>query len=447
MPSLQRSGSRRPRLVPWTVVVAAVAAALLVSPASADWPRFRGPNGGGIAADTAPVPTTLSETENLRWKVELPGGGVSSPIVVGDRVFVTTYSGYGADGGTQVDLVRHLVCLDAHDGKELWKREVEAVLPEDPWSGMGVPAHGYASHTPVADGQRVYAFFGKSGVRAWDLDGNPLWETSVGTDSDPRRWGSSSSPIVVDGVVIVVAGPERRAVVGLDAETGKELWSADSEALASVWGTPVTAPGRDGVTDVVLATPGELWGLNPATGKIRWFAGAVGEDGFNTSAVIADGVAYCIEGRSGGSIAIRTGGKGDVTETNVVWSGRDANRFGTPLVVDGRVWFVANRIANCLDAATGERLFQTRLPGEGGGGGGFGRGGDYASPVAADGKVYYVTSDGQVHVLASAATFESLAVNDLGEEGETFAATPAISAGAIYVRSDRHLWCFSEGGK
>lgn len=417
-------------------------------PARADWPRFRGPNGGGVATDSSPVPTTMSETENLRWKVALPGAGVSCPIVVGQRVFVTTYSGYGAEGGTQVDLVRHLVCLDARSGAELWKREVEAVLPEDPWSGMGVPAHGYASHTPVSDGERVFAFFGKSGVRAWDLDGHPLWEKSVGTDSDPRRWGSASSPIVVDGVVVVVAGPERRSIVGLDAKSGSELWAADSEALANVWGTPVTAPGHDGGTDVVLATPGELWGLNPATGKLRWYAGAVGEDGFNTSAVVADGVAYCIEGRSGGSIAVRAGGKGDVTDSHVVWSGRDANRFGTPLVLDGRVWFIANRIANCLDAATGERLFQSRLPGDGGGGGGgFGRGGDYASPVAADGKVFYVTSDGQVHVLASAATLESLAVNDLGEEGETFAATPAISDGAIYIRSDRHLWCFSEGGR
>lgn len=431
--------------------VGVAAAALLAgSTTVADWPRFRGPNGGGIAADDVPTPREFSEEKNLRWKVDLPGAGVSCPIVVGDRVFLTTFSGYGPGGGTQVDLVRHLVCFDAGTGAELWRAVVEAVLPEDPWSGMGVPAHGYASHTPVSDGARVYAFFGKSGVRAWDLDGKELWQTSVGTDSDPRRWGSASSPIVVDGVVVVVAGPERRSVVGLDAESGSIRWTADSDVLANVWGTPVTAPGRDGTTDVVLATPGELWGMNPATGKIRWFAESVGDDGFNTSVVVdADGVAYCIEGRSGGSIAVRTGGKGDVTTSNVVWSGRDANRFGTPLVHEGRVWFVANRIVNCLDAKTGERRFQTRLPGNGagGGGGGFGRGGDYASPVAADGKVYYVTSDGEVHVLAAADTLESLAVNRLGDEGETFAATPAIADGAIYIRSDRHLWCFSEGGK
>ena len=423
----------------------ALMVAMFVVPARADWPRFRGPNGSGVAADEAPTPTEFGETKNLRWKVELPGEGVSCPIVIGDKLFITAYSGYGAEGGTQLDLVRHVLCFDAKTGKEIWRKEIEAVLPEDAYSGMGVPSHGYASHTPASDGERVYAFFGKSGVKAFDLDGNQLWERSVGTDSDPRRWGSSSSPLVVDGVVVVVAGPEKRAIVGLDAKSGSELWTADAEALASVWGSPVTAPGEGGKTDVVLGTPGEIWGLNPATGKIRWYAGAVGEDGFNTSVVVADGVVYAIEGRSGGSIALRTGGKGDVGQSHLVWSGRDANRFGTPLVYRDRLWFVSNRIANCLDAKTGEKIFQGRLPSEGGGA--FGRGADYASPVAADGKIYYVTGNGEVHVLKAADELESLAVNTLGAEGEAFAATPAISDGALFIRSSRHLWCFSEGGR
>lgn len=423
----------------------ALVVAMFIVPARADWPRFRGPNGSGVAADEAPTPTEFGETKNLRWKVKLPGEGVSCPIVIGDKLFITTYSGYGAEGGTQLDLVRHMLCFDAKTGKEIWRKEIEAVLPEDAYTGMGVPSHGYASHTPVSDGERVYAFFGKSGVKAFDLEGNQLWERSVGTDSDPRRWGSSSSPLVVDGVVVVVAGPEKRAIVGLDAKSGSELWTADAEALANVWGSPVTAPGEGGKTDVVLGTPGEIWGINPATGKIRWYAGAVGEDGFNSSVVVADGVVYAIEGRSGGSIALRTGGKGDVGQSHLVWSGRDANRFGTPLVYRDRLWFVSNRIASCLDAKTGEKIFQARLPSEGGGA--FGRGADYASPVAADGKIYYVTGNGEVHVLKAADELESLAVNTLGVEGETFAATPAISDGALFIRSSRHLWCFSEGGR
>jgi len=151
------------------VALSALALAVIVAPAGADWPRFRGPNGSGVAADDKPTPAEFGETKNLRWKVELPGEGVSCPIVVGDRLFVTTYSGYGAEGGTQLDLVRHLLCYDAKTGKELWRKEIEAVLPEDAYAGMGVPSHGYASHTPDSDGERVYAFFGKSGVKAFDL--------------------------------------------------------------------------------------------------------------------------------------------------------------------------------------------------------------------------------------------------------------------------------------
>ena len=139
-----------------------------------DWARFRGPNGTGISADSDPLPTTFSETENLKWKVALPGAGVSCPIVVGDKVFVTCYSGYGADPqnrGEMKDLKRHLICIDRETGKTLWEKIVEAVLPEDEYTGPGVDQHGYASHTPVSDGKNVYVFYGKSGVLAYTVYG------------------------------------------------------------------------------------------------------------------------------------------------------------------------------------------------------------------------------------------------------------------------------------
>lgn len=421
-----------------------------------DWPRFRGPNGSGVSPDDVPTPTTWSPTENLKWKVALPGEGVSCPIVVGDRVFVTTYSGYGFEGRDPKDLKRHLVCLDRQTGKVLWDKTIEAVLPEDPFTGMGVPQHGYASHTPVSDGQRVYAFFGKTGVVAFDLNGEQLWQHGVGTESDPRRWGSSSSPILVDGVVIVTAGPERRAIVGLDAETGNELWEAPSDSLGNVWGTPAIAKIDDERTDVVIGAPFEIWGLNPKTGKLRWFCEAMDTDSFNTSVVVQDGVIYAIEGRSGGSIALRAGGKGDVTKTNVVWSGRDINRFGTPVVYHDRLYFVSNGIVNCIDAKNGGKVFQARLqggdrvadappPGGRPGGGRGGRGGsDYSSPVAADGKIYYVSSSGDMHVLKAGDSYDSLAVNQVSDDSETFAATPAISNGELFIRSNKHLYCVSE---
>jgi len=432
--AMSRLGGRAVAALVVTVVVGCWAATV----GAADWPRFRGPNGGGVADDAA-TPVEFGPDRNRAWRVDLPGDGVSSPIVVGDRVFVTAYSGYGPGGGTQLDLVRHLVCLDRHTGRTLWSKQVEAVLPEDPYVGMGVPSHGYASHTPTSDGKRIYAFFGKSGVHAYDLDGTLIWQRSVGTESDPRRWGSASSPIVAGDIVIVTAGPEGRAIVGLDAATGEERWAAPSESLGSVWGTPALAVVDDSRTDVVVGAPGEFWGLNPSTGKLRWYASGVGDDGFNTSVVVHDGVAFAVEGRGGGSMAVKAGGKGDVAGTHIVWSGRDANRFGTPLVYRDRLYVVANGVISCLDAASGIRVYQSRL-----GGGGRRGGGDYSSPVAADGKIYYVTGGGDMHVIAAGDTFESLAVNSLQEGGESFAATPAIADGSIYVRSSRHLSCFRE---
>jgi len=176
------------------------------SPAFAgDWARFRGPEGSGISPDTQPLPVKWSEAENMRWKRKLPGPGSSSPIVVGRRVFVTCWTGYGTDRdnvGEQKDLRRHLICFDRGTGNVLWDRSVEPVLPEDPYSGM-FTQHGYASHTPVSDGQQVYVFFGKTGVLAFDMEGKKLWQTSVGTGSGSNGWGTASSPILYKNLVIV----------------------------------------------------------------------------------------------------------------------------------------------------------------------------------------------------------------------------------------------------
>ena len=203
-----------------------IAACILISAstAHADWTRFRGPNGSGISAEGPRAPVRWGPSANVKWKTELPGAGVSCPIVVGDRVYVTCYSGYGLDRanpGEQKNLKRHLVCVDRRTGKQMWSKSVDAVLPEDPYQGAGVPAHGYASSTPVSDGEQVYVFFGKTGALAFDKDGQQLWQTNVGKESDPRRYGSASSPILYKNLLIVPATAEREALVGLDTKTGK----------------------------------------------------------------------------------------------------------------------------------------------------------------------------------------------------------------------------------
>lgn len=422
---------------------------------AADWPRFRGPNGSGISADAASIPVKWSPDENIRWKTPLPGAGVSSPIVIGDRLFVTCYSGYGANFGKIEDLKRHLVCVNRSSGKILWDRSVDAVLPEDSYSGMGIPSHGYASHTPVSDGKNVYVFFGKSGVLAYDLEGKQLWHKSVGTESDRRRWGSASSPILHDGKVIVTASAESEALVALSTQTGEEVWRQEASGLANVWGTPLMVRIDDDRTDLVLGVPYEIWGFNPDSGKLRWYSEIPAGDQYSSSVVAVQNVVYSIEGRGGGSAAVRAGGKGDVTKSHTVWSGSDSSRFGTPVVYEDRLYFFSGSIAGCNDARTGKKIFQGRLEGgsSSSGGGGrsrFGRGGggsDYSSPVVADGKIYYVQGAGSCFVLKAGEEFEQLAVNSVTTDRESFGATPAISNGEIFIRSDKHLYCVSEATK
>lgn len=186
-----------------------------------DWPRFRGPNGDGISTE-GPISAEWDVEKNLNWKADLPGKGSSSPIVLGERVFVTCYSGYGqAAGGDDANLARHLVCVDKSSGKIQWTKTVNNDAREDRYQGF-ITEHGYASSTPVTDGEHVYAFFSKSGVYAYDLDGNEVWTVSVGTSSSNRRWGSAASLIVHRDSVIVNASEEARSIIALDKKTGRQ---------------------------------------------------------------------------------------------------------------------------------------------------------------------------------------------------------------------------------
>lgn len=459
----------------------------IVSSARADWARFRGPNGSGVAEDKEATPATWSDKENLKWKIALPGSGVSCPIVVGDKVFVTCYSGYGVSReamGSEKDLKRHLLCIDRATGKTLWEKVVPSAVAEDPYQGMGVPQHGYASHTPTSDGKNVYVFYGKSGVLAYDMSGNQLWQTSVGTSSDDREWGSSSSPIVFEDLVIVPAGPEGRAIVGLDKYTGKEQWRSDADTLGNVWGTPALAKVADS-TELVIGAPSEIWGLNPKNGKLRWYCNYVDSDQFSSSVVVDGDTVFAVEGRGGGSIAVKAGGKDDVSNAaQVVWKGRDSSSFASPIIYQGRMYYVSRRTITCLDAKTHDMIFEGRFKGPngeaaapaqgpGGGAGGFGAGGggpggpggpggaggrggrggggggggfgstDYGSPVIADGKIYFVARNGDAYVLEAGTEFKQIAVNRVTTETEEFSATPAISGGELFIRSNKHLYCVS----
>ncbi len=430
--------------------------ALLAVAQAEDWTRFRGSNGDGISPDSAP--TQWSPTENMKWKTKLPGAGVSCPIVLGGKIFLTCYSGYGIDArdpGDQADLKRHVVCVNRTNGEIIWDQAIDSTAAEDAYSGMGVPEHGYASHTPVTDGEAVYAFLGKSGVYAFDLDGKQLWHTEVGTGSDRRHWGSASSPILAGDILVVPAIAESSSLIGLDKKTGKQIWKEETDALGNSWSTPLLVKVDDSRSDLVMPVGGEVWGLNPANGKLRWFCGDIPGDSFYTSLSSRDGIVYgSVGGRNGGgSFAIKVGGKDDVTKTNMVWQGSDQSSYATPVLHNNRMFIASRGVATAIDTQTGKQLEKVRLessadnapaspPGgnsRGGGRGGFG--GDYSSPVVANGKLYYVKRNGEMFVFDAGTELKQLAVNRVTSDSEEFSATPAICDGQIFVRSNKNLYC------
>lgn len=436
-----------------------------------DWLRFRGPNGSGISTSPNKTPVAFGVDKNVLWKTRLPGPGASSPVVVGDKVFVTCYSGYGESRenlGKMEDLKRHVVCIDRKTGKPLWEKKVDPYLPEDEFQGMGVPEHGYASSTPVSDGQHLFVFFGKSGLIAYDLDGKELWSKSLGTQSNDRKWGSAASPILFGDILIVNASDEARAFYGLQAKTGKQLWKTETKSLANVWNTPIIV-GEPADPQLVFSVPDEIWALNPTNGKLKWYSTkGVNAPSVSTSLVTDGELVIAMGGRSLEAVAVKIGGQSDITDDHLVWEGRGITAITTPISYQGHLYAIHRGIAHCLDAATGKPVYRERvpittdrpedrprgaqpgddvirlpLPGERRSRGS----GNYSSPVIADGKIYQFTKDGTCYVLAAKPEYQLLATNQFQADPSGFNATPAISNGQLFVRSNHYLYCIGSSNE
>lgn len=395
---------------------------------TADWTRFRGSDGSGISRETG-LPTTWSPTENIAWKTPLPGAGTSSPIVIGERIYLTCYRGFGIPGeaaGSMDDLVLSLVCLNRADGKLRWEKTVQPQLPEQETIR---DEHGYSSSTPVADADRVYVFFGKSGVFAFSHEGEQLWRAEVG--SKLNGWGSAASPFLYKNLLIVNASVESSSLVALDKATGKEVWRADG--IKEAWNTPLLVSGTSGSPELVVPIFRQILGIDPDSGEKRWTCNT-NINWYMVPSPVTDGtgVVYCIGGRSGGALAVRLGGQGDVTESHRLWLGTKGSNVSSPILSDGHLYWMHDQlgIAFCAKATTGELVYQERLPGA-----------DqvYASPVLADGKLYYVSRRGRTFVVAAKPEFELLATNELEERGR-FDASPAVADGRLLIRSNRFLY-------
>jgi len=397
---------------------------------ASDWANFRGPHSSGVS-DEKGLPVKWSDTENLVWKLDLPGPGSSSPVVRGDKVFVTYYSGYGVDRknpGEQVDLLRHLFCVDRKSGQVLWEKKVKAKTPEQPYAGF-MFNHGYASSTPAVDGERVYDFQGKTGVFAYDLAGKELWHADVGDKL--YMWGTGSSPLLYKDFVIVNADVESNALIALNKQTGKEEWK--TPGLQGCWGSPVLVDLPGGKQEVALSFPNTMRGFDPDTGKELWKCEGIQETYLCPSVVSKDGIVYGIGGRSGGALAVKAGGTGDVTKSNVLWTKKIGSNVPSPTVHGDYVYWVNDRgTAYCLKTKDGEEAYHESLGG-----------GVYASTTIADGRIYVVSQKSGTYVLAAGPKFEQLAHNKLSDDS-TFNGSPAVSQGQLFLRSDKRLYCIGK---
>jgi outer membrane protein assembly factor BamB len=424
------------------------------SAAAADWPQWRGPHGTGATAETN-LPVRWSASENVRWKAPVGGLGVSTPIVSGDRVFVTSQIGSGvrregnhprlvqkgnaADAGerelgasrrtaTTDTLTAFLVeSFSRTDGKRLWQYRLEAVgtLP-------GVhDKHNLASPSPVTDGQMVYAWFGTGQLVALDMKGTMIWQRHLGQEIAPFDviWGHSSSPTLFGDLLILLCDHEPASyLLAVDKRTGKERWRADRGKGRMSYSTPLVVDTPSG-PELIVNSSERVDAYDPRTGTLLWFTGGANRFPIPMP-VFHDGLIYMSRGyRSGPYMAVRPGGRGDISKSHVVWESATGAPYISSLVYDAGLIYMATDVGaiSVVDAKTGQRVSQQRVEGI-----------FSASPVAGDGKIYFVSETGETIVMQAGRTPTVLARNDLGERA---VASPAISGGQIFIRTDDHVFC------
>ena len=411
------------------------------------WPGFRGPGRDCVARGATPL-VKWSDTEGVKWKAALPGPGSSSPIVVGDRVYVTCYSGFGShldDGGKMADLKHHLVCLERSTGKAVWDCVVPGPLEQRP-PRVQVSEHGFASPTPVCDGEAIYAYFGRAGVVAIDFEGEVRWQAELGEPSPdapaatntverggqkiPLRWGAAASPLLHDGMVIVNSSEENNAIQAFDKRTGKVVWKRESANLEGTAISPMLA-GPAASPVVVMVLGGEVWALAPKTGELLWSVETDTRGGMSSTPVADEGLVYTFGGE-GENYTLRL--EASETQDRLAWRSKNVE-ISSPILHDGKL-FLINLQGNavCMTAKDGEVLHDARLEGR--------TGTVYASPVLTDGRLYVVSRKRGVFVYAANGKFSLLARNEL-TDGSQWNASPAIVGEQLFLRSDKHLFCIA----
>ncbi len=391
-----------------------------------NWPGWRGPNGDGISQEDN-LPVRWNRDQNVRWRVELPEAGNSTPIVWENRVFVTQPMQEGKR--------RTVICFDRLTGQRLWQAGVDAVEME--------PTHRtnpYCSPSPVTDGERVIAWFGSSGLVAFDFDGNELWRRSLGSVN--HVFGYGASPVLQSDLCFLNFGPGKREfAVAVNKKTGEIAWQHDAPRpiqtadggrdIYGMWSTPLVVDNQ-----VIFCFRDEIAALDPDTGQAIWTCNGIGPQ-TKASPVAGEGVVIAVGGMDSSSLAVRLGGEGNVTRSHVLWKYPQAkSRLGTGVIYDGH--FYTNRrngLIECIEIQTGNVVWQKRHAGPG-------RTADtWSSLTLADGKLYAINQSADVFVVAASPNYELVATNSLAEHTNS---SVAASQGNLFIRTHESLWCIGD---
>ena len=435
-------------------VLAGITVAAQPPGGAGDWPSFRGPSAAGVAdGQNLPERWDGERGTNIRWKTRIPGLGHSSPVVWGNRVFVTTAVSslgdasfkpglYGA-GTASEDRTKHqwkVYALDKATGKILWERAAYEGVPREKRHIKAT----YANSTPATGGRTIVAFFGSQGLYAYDMEGRLIWKKDLGVldlgayNAPDYEWGTATSPIIYNDLVIVQCDTQKEDfLIALDIRTGETLWRTERDELPS-WGTPTVYPGP-GRHELITNASKFIRGYDPATGKELWRLGGSSKITAPTP-VFSDDLIVVASGRRPEKplFVLRPGASGDITlppgktaSEHVVWSIQKRGSYmPTPLIYRGYLYVLQNQgILDCYDLKTGKEVYRKRIPHQGSG--------FSASPVAADGRLYLSSEDGDMFTIKAGPEFELLATNKMGE---LLMATPALSGGMMIVRSQHHLF-------
>lgn len=432
-------------------MASAIATATLAATAAAgNWPQWRGPNGLGVSSETR-VPTEWGETKNVKWKTAIEGGGHSSPIVWGKRVFLTvaiegdvipdakavTHTINGQEfkhpdwTGSDKHHTLKVLCLDADSGKILWSKTSYEGTVFDHRHRRG----SYAAPTPITDGKHVYAFFGSEGLYCYDFSGKLVWKVSFGGLAT-LGMGVGTSPVIYKDLLIVQCDQdtgENSFLVALNRSTGKEVWRATRKVQVS-WSTPlIVDTGRR--TELITNGNELIIAYDPATGKELWRTKGVESNAIPTP-VAGHGMVFVSAGYpQKRTIAIKLGGSGDITATpNVAWRYDKGTAYVPSTLLYGDFVYLLsdNGILTCLDAKTGDLKYEggrVPVPAR-----------FMASPVAFDGKILITSEDGDTFIVKAGPQHEILRTNSLGEP---IFSSPAIADGRIYIRGAKHLYCIA----